>query len=90
MRNKTLIVRDSHAVLNGSDVTHTFLSGAMDIIAADGRTLASISVLESGEGIEVSFSGIVKVGEKLLSDSMTVSPRASNLIRIVRPEYESK
>ena len=82
-----LIIRDGFAQLNKDQTTHEFLSGSIDIISTDERTLFSIYLQEGGV-IEVSASSVCKWEGKLLNSGIVIKPIATNSILISRTEYE--
>ncbi len=84
MKKDTLTIRDSFAEINGDKTVYDLPSGSLDIIAQDGRTLFSIKVVEEGTGIEVYAGSTVKVNRELFSESVSVRPRSSNIVHILR------
>lgn len=81
------VIRDCHAVLNGSKTVHTMDGGGIDIVTENGNSLFSIYLTDDGMGIEVSASSTTMVGGEILNDTIAVKPRASNLVHIIRLPY---
>jgi len=78
-------IRDGHASINNDKTEYTMPSGTVDIIAPDGRSLFSISIVSTG--IEVSACSVIKIGDKLHDEGLLIQPRSSNVVRILRREY---
>ena len=77
-------IRDSFAV-TGGDNTEYDLPNGLEIIADDGRTLFSITLI--ADGIEVSSGAFSKHGGKMLDQTLTIVPKSRSLIQIKRDEY---
>lgn len=89
MANRSIVIRDSHATINGDKTQHEFHSGAIEIIASDGRALFVISLLDDGS-INVSGGNVCKHHGKILEDRLVIRPMASNRVTLTKPEYGGK
>lgn len=79
-------IRDSYAEINGEKETIEMPSGALDVIADDGRTLFCIK-LEDG-AIEVSTASFCKHEGRLYDTPISIKPRASNVVRVIREKWK--
>lgn len=61
-------------------------SGALEILADDGRALFEISFLGTGS-ISVRVCGLCRHADKILDDTMLIKPVVSNVVEIIRPDY---
>jgi hypothetical protein len=80
-------IKNTFPVSETDIVEAVFEDGRVDIVAEDGRDLYSLRLLEDGT-LEVSVSGHVKHGDKILDTTLSIKPKASNLIEISRPVYK--
>lgn len=87
MSNRSIVIRDSHATINGDKTQHDFSSGGIEIIASDGRSLFNIYLLEDGS-IDVSGGSVCKHKGKVLEDRFIINPVASNRVTLIKPEYK--
>ena len=78
-------IRDAHARINGDETAYEMPSGGINIIADDGNTLFSIDLKDNVLSIESGH--VCKHGGRILDDSYSIKPRASNLIIITKDEY---
>lgn len=82
-----LIIRDSFATLNGDDSTVEMPSGGLEIVAEDGRTLFNIRLTPDGV-IDISGGSFCKHEGHVFDDRLIIEPRASNTVKIRRPDYK--
>ena len=84
-------VRDSFATLNNDTTIMSMPSGALEIVADDGRTLFYLRVAKDGS-LEVSGGDFCKHDGLVLEERISVLPRASNVVYIRKELYagESK
>lgn len=81
-------IRDSFATINGDSNIIEMPSNGLEIVADDGRTLFRINLNKDGS-IDVDTGMLCKHSGKLLDTGMTIRPRATNIVKIERPEYSS-
>ncbi len=81
-------VRDSFATLNGDETVTSMPSGGLEVVADDGRTLFSVRLAKDGT-LEVSGGNFCKHAGLVLEESLSVIPRASNLVYVRKARYEA-
>lgn len=82
-------IRDAHATINGDKTEYAMPSGALDIIADDGKDLFSIALSDDGS-IRISAGAFCKHGGVILEDRLYVRPVASNVVTIHKPKYKKE
>ena len=85
----TLTIREGYAKLNGDKTVHEMKSGIIEIVVDAGRALFILSVKEDG-ALEVRTNEYIKVGDNVLSEALTIRPKAINVVEIARDVYEKK
>lgn len=80
-------IRDANATLNGDKTEFNLKSGALEIIAKDGRKLFGIELMKDGS-IKVDAGHICAHAGKVFEDSLLVRPIASSRIQISRAEVK--
>lgn len=79
-------IRDSYAEINGDKEVVEMPSGALDVVADDGRTLFSLHL--NGGVLEVSTGGLCKHGGEVLDSKIALKPKSTNEVAITRDTWK--
>lgn len=77
-----MIIRDTHATINGDSTTHEFKNG-IQIITPTGDTIFEIAINGAGV-IEVRTVGLIRIDGKQFTELIYVAPHAPNSIYVAR------
>ena len=77
-----MIIRDTHATINGDKTTHEFKNG-IQIIADGGDTIFEITINGAGV-IEVRTVGLIRIDGEQFTELIYVAPHAPNSVYVSR------